>query len=98
MSVNPPETSNHHAIPDTGTTGNHAMCDVPLLNKRQIKNGPTVLLPDDITMKATHVEILSMLSVPNKDAMSCTFPAANKSLLSTSAVCDEGGEARLMNK
>ena len=50
--MNPPETSNNHAIPDAGTTVNHTMCDAPLLDKIQIKN---VLIPDDSTTKATHV-------------------------------------------
>ena len=78
LSANPPDASNHHAIPDTGTTGNFTMYDTPFLNKRQIRNGPTVLLPDDRTMKTAHIGTFNMPSFPTKTRIDCTFSAETK--------------------
>ena len=63
-----------------------------------MNNGPTVLLPNNSTMKATHVGTLSMSSLLTKEIMSCALPTATKLLLSAWDVCDEGGEAIFMKK
>ena len=64
--MNPPKNATHCAIPDAGTTGNCIMCDAPFLNKKQISNVPTVLLPDYSTMKATESSIINIMSLPAK--------------------------------
>ena len=81
-----------------GTTDNQILCDAPLLRKKQINNGLTVLLPDDSTMKATHDGTLNMPSFPTKEIIAFTFPSITKSLLSILAMCNEGVDARFMEK
>ena len=78
FSVNLPNASTHCAIPDVGTTENCTMCDTFLLSKRQINNGPTVLPPDNSTMKATNVGTLIMLSLPTKASTAYEFPTSTK--------------------
>ena len=74
------------------------MCDTPLPNKKHINNGPTVLLIDDSTMRSTHVGTLMTPSLLAKARISYMLPTITKSLLSVSAICDEGVEVIFMNK
>ena len=83
FSVNPPDISINCAITDTDTTGNYTMCDVPLLSKRQINNGPTMLLPDDSDMKAKNFSTLKIPSLLTKARIACALPTITKSLLPT---------------
>ena len=83
---------------DTRNTGNHIRCNNHLLNKKQISNGPRVILPDYSTMKATQIGIMNMPLLPAKERITCTFPAMIKSILSISAMHDEGGEAIFMKE
>ena len=65
----------------------------PLTHQKPINNGPIVILPNDNTMQATHSGILNLPYLPYKAKVAYKFPQISKSLLSMSALCDEGGSA-----
>ena len=97
-SVNPPTNKCHYGIADTGTTGNYLAMNVPLQNEKPINNGPIVALPDDSTMQATHSGTLNIPQLPIKAKIAYKFPSIQKSLISISDLCNEGGSAWFTKK
>ena len=74
------------------------MCNGPLLNNKKINNVPKVILPDYITMKATHIGIISTLSRTAKERIDFSLPDVEKPLVPMPAAHDEEGEARCTKK
>ena len=95
---NPPENLTNFAMSDTRNTGNHIRCNTHLLNKKQISNGPRVLLPDYSTMKATQIGIMNMPLLPAKERIDRAFHTITKPLLSISVMCDERGKEGFTKK
>ena len=71
--------------------------DRPLINEHAISNGPTVIMPNGDLIIATHAGTLNLPTISNKAKLAYKFPHIQKSLLSLSAICNEGGTA-IFNK
>ena len=67
--------------------------DMPLIDEHPISNGPTVMLPNGNTISATHAGTLDLLHLSTETKLAYKFPHIQKSLLSLSAICNEGGVA-----
>ena len=82
LSINPPSQTNQSifnnqtfSIVDSDMTGNYLHAKAPILNKIQIKNGPTMILPDDTAIKAFHKGILDLPPSPQSKSMLCIPPS-----------------------
>ena len=71
--------------------------EVPLENEKAIIQGPTILLPNDSSVTATHVGILVIPQFPAKAKIAYKFPNIKKSLISISAIYNEGGSTVFNN-
>ena len=67
--------------------------DMPLIDEHPISNGPTVMLPNGNTISATHAGTLDLPHLSTETKLAYKFPHIQKSLLSLSAICNEGGVA-----
>ena len=88
----------NQVIADSGTTGHYVTKEAPLLNAKPTTPGPTVILPDNTTITATHEGMLDLPALPTKARIAHVFPTLGKSLLSIASICDAGGTAIFSKK
>ena len=63
------------------------------MDEHPITNGLTVILSNGDTITATHAGTLNLPKLSKETKLACKFSKILKSLLSLSAICDEGSIA-----
>jgi len=86
-----PETTSNTLI-DSGASHTYIQCaDADLLTDIvSCSDGPTVALPDDTLLKATHYGYLRLHDLPRKALKAWVLPGIKRSLVSVATFCDAG--------
>ena len=88
---------NKYSITNTSTINSYVIIDVLLLNKKIIYDGPTVLLPNNNTIKVLYKGILDLPILSLQFRIVYTFLDIAKLLPSISSTYDAGRSAIFNN-
>lgn len=92
-SVPPPAKTNNPGFLDSGASGTYICvhdCTTLLEDVEPCNDGPTVLLPDNSSIKATHRGVLRMDGLPLSARKAWVFPDLARSLISVATLADAG--------
>ena len=83
------------AVADTRSTGHYFTVTTPLENLQRQQHPVKITLPDESTIKSTHVGEILIPQIPRQARVAYHFPDLGKdtSLLSIGQLCDHGCEA-----